>query len=385
MESSLKPYEDSEPYVFVSYSHEDSDKVFPILERLQAEAIRICYNQGKEFNISYNQAEGFKIHYSSGTKLHESFYKIFNCAGVIVFHSKNSVNSKRCKDEIFFAREQADNKKILSIYLEEVELSIGVMMKINRFPSINFYEYDETEREIFYSEFLPKLKTLLASYKEKEKTALPTAIVAGSVSAAIGGAVGAATGAAIGIGVAGTSTGASLRIPIPFAIAGFFGSFFKDDKKALSSYEGKEPYVFISYSHKDSDKVFEIIGELRDKGLRFWYDEGIKKGIEWQESIAEHIRDCECTIAFHSKSSKISEHCKDEIFFARHEFNKKILSVYLESVELDLGIKMSILRFQYMNFYEYAKDKQKFFSELLESPLIQPCLSRNKKRQQKKS
>ena len=372
MESSLKPYEGSEPYIFVSYSYKDSKKVFAILERLQTEGFNFWYNQSKELKISYNQAKGLSILYNGDTELQESFSKILNCAGVIVFHSKSSAKSERCNDEIFFARQQC-NKKIFSVYLEEVKLSLGVRMKISRFPSIQFYEYDETERENFYSEFLPKVKALLTnsavvgSVILAVDSAIGVPASAPVLTAGVAGVAGVTGVAAIGVGTAG---GAWSRI---FGRILGWRAHNPDNEKSLSAYEGSKPYVFISYSHEDSDKVFEIIGKLQAKGLRFWYDAGIKKGLEWQKCIAEHIRDCECTIAFHSKSSRISEHCKDEIFFARHDFNKKILSVYLENVELDLGIKMSITRFQYINFYEYAKDKQKFFSELLESPLLQPC------------
>ena len=81
--------------------------------------------------------------------------------------------------------------------------------------------------------------------------------------------------------------------------------------------------------------------------------------------------------AFHSESSSDSEHCKDEISFTKNpKINKKIFSIYLEKVELSIGIQMAILRFQHLNFYDYTKNKRKFFAELLSSPLIQPCLSK---------
>ena len=40
MESPLKPYEGAEPYVFVSYCHKDSEKIFAILQKLQSEGLR---------------------------------------------------------------------------------------------------------------------------------------------------------------------------------------------------------------------------------------------------------------------------------------------------------------------------------------------------------
>ncbi|MBQ1488402.1 MAG: toll/interleukin-1 receptor domain-containing protein, partial [Lachnospiraceae bacterium] len=46
-------------------------------------------------------------------------------------------------------------------------------------------------------------------------------------------------------------------------------------------YEGKEKYIFISYSHKDTDRVMPIISRLMNEGFRVWYDDGISPGTEW--------------------------------------------------------------------------------------------------------
>ena len=58
---------------------------------------------------------------------------------------------------------------------------------------------------------------------------------------------------------------------------------------ALRAYEGREPYIFISYAHKDMAKVLPIIEGLAEKGFRIWYDAGIEAGTEWPEYIAEHL------------------------------------------------------------------------------------------------
>lgn len=43
----------------------------------------------------------------------------------------------------------------------------------------------------------------------------------------------------------------------------------------LKLYEGGEPYIFISYSHKAMGKVIPIVERLYKDGYRLWYDEGI--------------------------------------------------------------------------------------------------------------
>ena len=54
-----------------------------------------------------------------------------------------------------------------------------------------------------------------------------------------------------------------------------------------TAYQGHEPYIFISYSHSDSDAALKIIKALSEAGFRVWYDNGIEAGTEWPEYIAE--------------------------------------------------------------------------------------------------
>ena len=70
----------------------------------------------------------------------------------------------------------------------------------------------------------------------------------------------------------------------------------------LQPYEGSEPYVFISYSHKDSDRVFPILQRLQAEGIRIWYDKGIEWGSKWDNYIARRVHNCDCVIAFLSNN-----------------------------------------------------------------------------------
>ena len=141
----------------------------------------------------------------------------------------------------------------------------------------------------------------------------------------------------------------------------------------LKPYEGAEPYVFVSYSHKDSAQVFEILQVLQSQGLRIWYDKGIEWGSEWPDDIAEHISNCQCVMVFHSQNSKKSRNCTHEIYFAVKN-EKDILSIYLEEVQLKPGIEMQLSAFQATYFYQYPVDKlEEFYSDLLKSKILQPC------------
>ena len=136
-------------------------------------------------------------------------------------------------------------------------------------------------------------------------------------------------------------------------------------------YTGNEPYVFISYAHKDKDEVFDIISRLQQEGCRVWYDEGIDPGTEWDEYIAGHIADCGCVISFISGNYINSNNCKDEINFAR-DLDKPRMLVYLEKTSLPLGMSMRLGRLQAIHAYTYD-DRADFFRKLNEAAILDPC------------
>ena len=94
-------------------------------------------------------------------------------------------------------------------------------------------------------------------------------------------------------------------------------------------YEGKKPYLFISYPHKESDTVVETIRVLHDKRYRLWYDEGIPAGSDWPANIAQHMQDCQAVICFISDHFLKSQNCFSEIR-AAVQLKKPMLVVYLD-------------------------------------------------------
>lgn len=114
-----------------------------------------------------------------------------------------------------------------------------------------------------------------------------------------------------------------------------------------------KPYIFISYSHKDSDRVYEIIQRLYDSGYNVWYDGGIDPGTEWDQNIATHVKGCSYFIAFVSEGYISSENCKDELNYAR-DLDKERLLVYLEDVALPDGLAMRMNRMQAIWWNRYA-------------------------------
>jgi|GEM_PF-4541102 len=113
-----------------------------------------------------------------------------------------------------------------------------------------------------------------------------------------------------------------------------------------------KPYIFISYSHKDSNSVVSIIDAMVNRGYNVWYDDGIDPGTEWDENIAEHIKACSYFIAFISQNYLESNNCKDELNYSR-DLNKEQLLIYLDDVSLPSGMAMRMNRLQAIWWNKY--------------------------------
>ena len=78
-------------------------------------------------------------------------------------------------------------------------------------------------------------------------------------------------------------------------------------------YEGGRPFLFISYSHRQSAQVVDTVRILHDRGYRLWYDEGIPAGSDWPANIASHMRFCERVVFFLHEKALASPNCFSEI------------------------------------------------------------------------
>jgi len=124
----------------------------------------------------------------------------------------------------------------------------------------------------------------------------------------------------------------------------------------FNAYKGDKPYIFISYAHADSEKVFPIISDFYNKGYPVWYDEGIDPGNEWPEDIADALLNCSLFIVFISTASVESVNVRREINFALSK-NKPFIHIWLESTELPSGLELQITSNQgIMQFTMESKD-----------------------------
>lgn len=125
----MKIYDETRPYIFISYAHKDSDQVYRIMNLLKDAGYNVWYDGGID----------------PGTEWDENIAKhVKGCSYFIGFISKNYIASHNCKDELNFARDL--DKERLLVYLEDVELPSGMAMRMNRIQAIFWNKY-ETEEE----------------------------------------------------------------------------------------------------------------------------------------------------------------------------------------------------------------------------------------------
>jgi hypothetical protein len=135
-------------------------------------------------------------------------------------------------------------------------------------------------------------------------------------------------------------------------------------KSPFEAYKGTDPYIFVSYSHKDSDKVFPIISEFHKVGFPIWYDEGIDPGNEWPKEIATALLNCSLFIVFISASAAASKNVVREINFALKK-DKHFIPIWLEETTLDPGLDMQITSNQGIN--RFNMEPENFYRQCQKS------------------
>ena len=71
-----------------------------------------------------------------------------------------------------------------------------------------------------------------------------------------------------------------------------------------------KPFAFVSYSKKDSEKVYQVVRELQKNGYNIWVDKELKQsvGIDWQQDALKAIAKpaCKVILYFVSENSLVS-------------------------------------------------------------------------------
>ena len=117
-------YTGPEPYIFVSYCHQDADIVLKILGGLVRSGFRIWFDGG----IPWTDEWGKTIK-----------DRIDHCAVFMAFHSAASVRSEHCRLEIRYALD--NHKPALSVYLEDVSLGYGLDERMARYDAARLSQF----------------------------------------------------------------------------------------------------------------------------------------------------------------------------------------------------------------------------------------------------
>ena len=139
------------------------------------------------------------------------------------------------------------------------------------------------------------------------------------------------------------------------------------------AYEGKEPFAFVSYAHKDSNIVLPVIQGLQNRGVRVWYDGGLELTDQWLKRIADRLEKCSCVLAFVSRNSADSDNCYKEIHFAVEE-KKGIAVVHLDPVEkLNAQTRMQLGPLHAL-FYDRYPRTEALLDALMKVSALRPCI-----------
>ena len=123
----------------------------------------------------------------------------------------------------------------------------------------------------------------------------------------------------------------------------------------FDAYVGDEPYIFVSYAHKDAAAVYPEITQLHEQGFRIWYDEGIDPGNEWPEEIGAALIKASYFIVFISPNAGRSENVRNEIHLALDE-QIPFLAVHLQETDLPVGLKLRIGSRQALLLWRTSRD-----------------------------
>lgn len=115
-----------------------------------------------------------------------------------------------------------------------------------------------------------------------------------------------------------------------------------------------QPYIFVSYSSKDTEQVQEVLRILRDNCFRFWYDMGLKSGDEWTEELGGMIERCDQFLVLISKNAVESKYVRKELGYADKK-GKNIIPVYLSDTKLPHSVDFLINDLHAIHRYHFSR------------------------------
>ncbi len=124
----IKAYKGKGQYIFVSYSHDNKDTVYPFIAALQ-----------KKYNVWFDDG----LHY--GKEFEEELaVKLEGCSLFVFMVSNESLVSDFCKEELFYAREQ--RKPFVNILTEDnIALPGWFRLRCGRYQMCHLYQFQSPD------------------------------------------------------------------------------------------------------------------------------------------------------------------------------------------------------------------------------------------------
>ena len=127
-------------------------------------------------------------------------------------------------------------------------------------------------------------------------------------------------------------------------------------KVPVPTIQKDQNYIFVSYSHKDYKQVYFDLAHLYCRGVRFWYDQGLSAGEDWEREVKEHIQDPRCSgvIFYISTNMFMSNSVFKEIEFTT---TKKRPNIILQKNYFCVNLQNSNISDMLFSVQEYQRSK----------------------------
>lgn len=134
---------------------------------------------------------------------------------------------------------------------------------------------------------------------------------------------------------------------------------------SFTPFEGKEPYIFCSYSKTDAKTVIPDLNKLDKMGFRVWYDYGLGPG-EWKKSIQMHIKNSKVFLIFVSDASLNSEWVEIEVCSAK-SYELTIIPIFIKKKFKTESMTLTQLKeITYIERFKYKDNSDDSFRYYLE-------------------
>ena len=153
-------YRGKEPYMFISYAHDDSLTVYPVISEFNDMGYNVWYDEGIEPGIEWPE---------------EIANALDRCSLFVVFITPAAADSPNVRNEINFALSK--RLPFIAIYIKETALSPGLQLQMGTKQAILKYNMDE---ESFRRKYTYSFETALKPKSENPVPAVdPPALAQG--------------------------------------------------------------------------------------------------------------------------------------------------------------------------------------------------------------